>query len=45
MLQFLASWPVLLGAAIVLMALALLIEPAVPARPDGQVTEVADLNF
>jgi hypothetical protein len=27
MLQFLASWPVLLGAAIILMALAFLIEP------------------
>jgi hypothetical protein len=45
MLQFLASWPVLLGAAIILMALALLIEPAVPARSDGQLTEVAELNF
>jgi hypothetical protein len=45
MLQFLASWPVLLGAAIILMALALLIEPAVPARPDGQFNEVAELAF
>jgi hypothetical protein len=45
MLQFLASWPVLLGAAIILMALALLIEPAVPARSDGPLTEVAELTF
>jgi hypothetical protein len=45
MLQFLTSWPVLLGAAMVLVALALLIEPAVPARPDGQITEAAELRF
>jgi hypothetical protein len=45
MLQFLTSWPVLLGAAMVLVALALLIEPAVPARIDGQTTEVAELSF
>jgi len=45
MLQFLTSWPVLLGAAMVLVALALLIEPAVPARSDGHTTGVAELNF
>jgi hypothetical protein len=31
MLQFLTSWQVLLGMAMVLMALALLIEPAIPS--------------
>jgi hypothetical protein len=44
MLQFLTSWPVLLGVAMVLMALALLIEPAVPAHPDGSI-EIAELTF
>jgi len=42
MLQFLTSWQVLLGMAMVLMALALLIEPAIPTGPNGQFTEVAD---
>jgi hypothetical protein len=45
MLQFLASWPVLLAVAAALMALALLIEPAIPARLDGQFSEVAELAF
>jgi hypothetical protein len=45
MLQFLTSWPLLLAVAAVLMALALLIEPALPARPDGQFSEVAELTF
>jgi hypothetical protein len=45
MLQFLTSWPVLLAVAAVLMALALLTEPAVPARLDGQFTEVAELSL
>ena len=45
MLQFLASWPVLYGVAALLMALALLIEPAIPARLDGQFSEVAELAF
>jgi hypothetical protein len=34
-----------LAIATLLMALALLIEPAVPARPDGQFIEVAELTF
>jgi hypothetical protein len=45
MLQFLTSWQVLLAIATLLMALALLIEPAIPTRPDGQFTEVAELTF
>ena len=45
MLQFLTSWPLLLAVAAVLLALALLIEPALPARPDGQLTEVAERAF
>jgi hypothetical protein len=45
MLQFLTSWSVLLGLAIVLMALAFLIEPAMPSRPNGQLIEVAELTF
>lgn len=44
-LQFLTSWSVLLGLAIVLMALAFLIEPAIPFRTNGQLTEVAELAF
>jgi hypothetical protein len=44
MLQFLTSWSVLLGLAMVLRALALLIEPAIPSRPNGQLTEVAELT-
>ena len=39
------SWPVQLAAAATLMAITLLIEPAVPARPDGQFAEVAELTF
>jgi hypothetical protein len=45
MLQFLTSWPVLLWVAMALMALALLIDPAIPSRPDSQFTEVAELTF
>jgi len=45
MLQFLTSWPVLLGVATVLMALALMIEPAIPSRANGQGTEGAELTF
>lgn len=45
MLQFLTSWPVLLAVAAALMALALLIEPAIPARPDGQFAEVTELTL
>jgi hypothetical protein len=45
MLQFLNSWQVLLAIATLLMAIALLIEPAVPARTDGQFIEVAELTF
>jgi hypothetical protein len=45
MLQFLASWPVLYGVAALLMALALLIEPATPTCLDGQFAEVAELAF
>jgi hypothetical protein len=45
LLQLLTSWLLLLAVAAVLMALALLIEPAIPARPDGQLTEVAELSF
>ena len=45
MLRFLTSWQVLLTIATLLMAIALLIEPAVPARPDGQSVEVAKLTF
>lgn len=45
MLQFITIWPVLLGMAVVLLALALLIEPAIPARPNGQFTEVTALTF
>ena len=45
MLQFLASWQVLLAVAITLMAIALLTEPAAPARPNGLFTEVAELTF
>jgi hypothetical protein len=33
MLQFLTSWPVLMAVAMMLLALALLVEPALPA-PD-----------
>jgi hypothetical protein len=45
MLQFLTSWQVLLVVSSILMAIALLIEPVAPARPDGQFTEVAELTF
>jgi hypothetical protein len=45
MLQLLTSWPVLFGAAMVLMALALMIEPAIPSRPHGQGTEGIELTF
>jgi hypothetical protein len=45
MLQFLTSWQVLLAIATLLMAITLLIEPAIPARPDGQFIEVAELTF
>jgi hypothetical protein len=31
MLQFLTSWPVLMAVAMMLLALALLVEPALPA--------------
>ena len=45
MLQFLTSWPVLMALAMAILALAFLIEPAIPARPDGSFTEVAELTF
>jgi hypothetical protein len=45
MLQFLTSWQVLLAIATLLVAITLLIEPAVPAGPDGQFIEVAELTF
>jgi hypothetical protein len=45
MLQFLTSWPVLMAVAMAILALAFLIEPAIPARPDGSFTEVAGLTF
>jgi hypothetical protein len=45
MVQFLTSWQVLLAIATLLMAIALLIEPAVPALPDGRFIEVAELTF
>jgi hypothetical protein len=45
MLQFLTSWQVLFVIATLLMAITLLIEPAIPARPDGHFTEVAELTF
>lgn len=45
MLQFLTSWPLLLLVAWVLMVLALMTEPAIPSRPIGQFTEVAELIF
>jgi hypothetical protein len=45
MLQFLTSWPVLMAVAMAILALAFLIEPAIPARPDGQFIEVAELTF
>ena len=45
MLQFLTSWQVLLAFATLLMGIALLIEPAVPAHPDVQFIEVAELTF
>jgi hypothetical protein len=43
----LTSWQVLLAIASVLMAIALLIERAIPARlrPDGHFIEVAELTF
>jgi hypothetical protein len=37
MLQFLTSWPVLMAVAMMLLALALLVEPARPA-PDELLT-------
>ena len=45
MLQFLTSWQVLLAIATLLMAIALLIEPAIPVLPDGQFIEVAEQTF
>ena len=45
MLQFLTLWQVLLAFATLLMGIALLIEPAVPARPDGLFIEVVELTF
>ena len=45
MLQFFTSWPVLLILAWLLIVIALLIEPATPADPDGNFTEVAELTF
>jgi hypothetical protein len=45
MLQFLTSWPVLMAVAMAILALAFLIEPAIPARPDDSFTEVAELTF
>ena len=45
MLRILTSWQVLLAVATLLMAIALLIEPAIPARPDGQFIKVAELTF
>lgn len=42
MLQILTSWQVLLAVATLLMAIALLIEPAIP---DGQFIEIAELTF
>jgi hypothetical protein len=45
MLQFIISWPVVMGVAAVFVELALLIEPEIPARPDGQLTEAAELTF
>jgi hypothetical protein len=45
MLQFLTSWPVLMAVAMTMLALAFLIEPAIPARPDGSFTEIAELTF
>ena len=45
MLQFLTSWPVLMALAMAILALAFLIEPAIPARPHGSFTEVAELTF
>jgi hypothetical protein len=45
MLEFLTSWQVLLVVATLFMAIALLIEPGIPARPDGQFIEVAELTF
>jgi hypothetical protein len=34
MLQFLTSWPVLMAVAMMLLALALLVEPALPASDE-----------
>jgi hypothetical protein len=45
MMQFLTSWPVLMAVAMAILALAFLIEPAIPARPDGSFAEVAELTF
>jgi|SoiMetStandDraft_2_1073263.scaffolds.fasta_scaffold510012_1 hypothetical protein len=39
------SWQVLFAVIATLMAIALLIDPAAPGRPDGQFTEVAELTF
>jgi hypothetical protein len=45
MLQFFTSWPVLLVLTWLLILFALMVEPAIPARPDGSFTEVAELTF
>jgi hypothetical protein len=45
MVKFLTSWPVLMAAAMTILGLALLIEPGIPARPDGSFTEIAELTF
>jgi hypothetical protein len=34
-----------MAVAMTLLGLAFLIEPAVPARPDGSFTEIAELTF
>jgi hypothetical protein len=43
--QFLTSWPVLVAVAMLALTAAFLIEPAIPGRPDGQFTQVAELTF
>ena len=39
------AWQVFLALVVTLVAIALLIEPASPSRPDSQFAEVASLTF